>query len=128
MCLPVSHSLVCISGRLFRECVVCACVFVCVRVSVAVFMARQDVEVAVGCRVVCRPALQHHHPARQTQAHSQKTQAHTYNIQLVSWEGSKILISLYFAFKSQTKEQPSLLQHVISFSDKIKYNTEEYKV
>lgn len=37
-----------------------ACVCVCV--SVAVFMACQDVEVAVGCRVVCRPALQHHHP------------------------------------------------------------------
>lgn len=37
-----------------------------VSVSVAVFMACEDVEVAMGCRVVCRPALQHHHPATQT--------------------------------------------------------------
>lgn len=41
---------------------VCLCSCACVRGSVAVFMASQDVEVTVSCRVVCRPALQHHHP------------------------------------------------------------------
>lgn len=45
-----------ISGRL------CLCSCACVWNSVAVFMACQDVEVTVSCRVVCRPALQHHHP------------------------------------------------------------------
>lgn len=30
--------------------------------SVAVLMASQDVEVAVGCGVVCWSAFQHHHP------------------------------------------------------------------
>lgn len=38
----------------------------CADKSVAVLMAGQDVEVAVGCRVVCRPALQHHHPESET--------------------------------------------------------------
>lgn len=60
MCLPVAYYRVCICGRLFKECVMRVCV------SVAVFMACKDVEVAMGCRVVCRPALQHHHPATQT--------------------------------------------------------------
>lgn len=41
---------------------VCLCSCDCVWSSVAVFMASQDVEVTVSCRVVCRPALQHHHP------------------------------------------------------------------
>lgn len=41
---------------------VCLCSCACVWSSVAVFMASQDVEVTVSCRVVCRPALQHHHP------------------------------------------------------------------
>lgn len=31
-------------------------------------MACQDVQIAMGCRVVCRPALQHHHPVIQTHA------------------------------------------------------------
>lgn len=40
----------------------CLCSRVCVWDSVAVLVASQDVEVAVSRRVVCRPALQHHHP------------------------------------------------------------------
>lgn len=35
--------------------------------SVAVLMPCQDVQVAVGCRVVRRSALQHHHPKAEIQ-------------------------------------------------------------
>lgn len=52
------------------------CTYVSVHVSVAVFMACQDVEVAVGCRVVRRPAFQHHHPATQN-THGDKTYTHS---------------------------------------------------
>lgn len=63
------------------------CTYVSVHVSVAVFMACQDVEVAVGCRVVRRPAFQHHHPATQN-THGDKT--HTTS-SLVSSQGSKTI-------------------------------------
>lgn len=78
----------------FREVCLCACVLVCLCVSVAVFVACQDVEVAVGCRVVCRPALQHHHPARQTHTHTGKNTTSG----LVSREGNRRFISRHFAF------------------------------
>lgn len=65
------------------------CTYVSVPVSVAVFMACQDVEVAVGCRVVRRPAFQHHHPATQN-THGYKTRTHTTS-SLVSSQGSKTI-------------------------------------
>lgn len=34
-------------------------------------MACQDVEVTVSCRVVCRPALQHHHPKQTNKQNAQ---------------------------------------------------------
>ena len=98
-------------------------VCLCACVSVAVFMACQDVEVAVGCRVVCRPALQHHHPANKHTRHGKNTTSG-----LVSREGKRTFSSHYFAVKSQMKEQPSLLQCVVSFLDWSKHNTEEHEV
>lgn len=65
------------------------CTYVSVHVSVAVFMACQDVEVAVGCRVVRRPAFQHHHPATQN-THGEKKHTHTTS-SLVLSQGSETI-------------------------------------
>lgn len=77
-------SLVCVSGRLFRG----GCLRARLCVSVAVFVACQDVEVAVGCGVVRRPALQHHHPAGSTNTHTARGNTQNKTI-LVSMEGEQ---------------------------------------
>lgn len=74
----VAGFLVCISGGQFERGLLTCNSVLCACDSVAVLMACQDVEVAVGSRVVCRPALQHHHPDRK---HKQTTQAATVRLE-----------------------------------------------